>query len=201
VTTGKRADLLLLDKNPLDDVHNLHAVAGVMVKGRWMSKQDCATDLAGVPARYRETTERLAKQLKDDPAAVDKYLADNDPFGEQAGEVIGAVVGKNGADDARNLLLAAQKRNPDSLLISEESINQMGYLFLGEKRSEVAVELFQLNTELYPKSGNTYDSLAETYLGLGNKDMARKYYQKALEVQPDYANAANAKQILASKLQ
>jgi len=35
IDVGKRADLLLLDANPLDDVSNLRRQAGVMVRGEW----------------------------------------------------------------------------------------------------------------------------------------------------------------------
>ena len=36
VAVGNRADLLLLDANPLEDVRNLTRRAGVMVRGRWL---------------------------------------------------------------------------------------------------------------------------------------------------------------------
>jgi hypothetical protein len=36
LTPGARADLLLLDANPLDDVRNVRRQAGVMANGRWM---------------------------------------------------------------------------------------------------------------------------------------------------------------------
>ncbi len=35
VAVGKRADLILLDANPLEDVHNIKKRAGVMLRGRW----------------------------------------------------------------------------------------------------------------------------------------------------------------------
>lgn len=37
VTPGARADLLLLDANPLDDVRNVRRLTGVMAGGRWMT--------------------------------------------------------------------------------------------------------------------------------------------------------------------
>jgi len=37
IEVGKRADLLLLDRNPLEDISNLKAKAGVMVRGIWLS--------------------------------------------------------------------------------------------------------------------------------------------------------------------
>ncbi len=36
VSVGKRADLLLLDANPLEDVDNAAKLRGVMVRGRWL---------------------------------------------------------------------------------------------------------------------------------------------------------------------
>jgi imidazolonepropionase-like amidohydrolase len=38
VAAGRRANLLLLDANPLEDVTNAARLAGVMVRGRWLSK-------------------------------------------------------------------------------------------------------------------------------------------------------------------
>jgi imidazolonepropionase-like amidohydrolase len=40
VVTGKRADLVLLDGNPLRDISNTTKIAGAMVGGRWMSKAE-----------------------------------------------------------------------------------------------------------------------------------------------------------------
>ena len=39
IASGRRADLLVLDSNPLDDVRNVRRRRGVMVKGRWMSEE------------------------------------------------------------------------------------------------------------------------------------------------------------------
>jgi imidazolonepropionase-like amidohydrolase len=39
IAPGKRADLLLLDRNPLEDIRNIYATAGVMVRGRWFDKK------------------------------------------------------------------------------------------------------------------------------------------------------------------
>jgi imidazolonepropionase-like amidohydrolase len=40
VEVGKRADLVLLSENPLDDITNTRQIAGVMVRGRWFSSAD-----------------------------------------------------------------------------------------------------------------------------------------------------------------
>jgi len=39
IETGKRADLVLLDANPLEDIENVWQVSGVMVGGRWLARE------------------------------------------------------------------------------------------------------------------------------------------------------------------
>lgn len=52
VAVGQRADLVLLDANPLEDVANLSRRAGVMVKGRWLPKAEIDAGLARIAARH-----------------------------------------------------------------------------------------------------------------------------------------------------
>ena len=40
VAAGRRADLLLLDANPLADIANINRQAGVMVRGRWLPREE-----------------------------------------------------------------------------------------------------------------------------------------------------------------
>ncbi|HEY0308358.1 MAG TPA: amidohydrolase family protein [Acidobacteriaceae bacterium] len=40
VTTGSRADLVLLSGNPLQDITNTQRIAGVMVRGHWLAQAD-----------------------------------------------------------------------------------------------------------------------------------------------------------------
>ena len=82
------------------------------------------------------------------------------------------------------------KSDPENKLYFEESeFNAMGYRFMGTGRMREAIEAFKLNVELYPKSWNVYDSLAEAYMKSGDAQNAVKKYKKSLELNPENANA------------
>lgn len=46
VEVGRRADLLLLSSNPLDDIRNARSITGVMARGRWFDERALADLLA-----------------------------------------------------------------------------------------------------------------------------------------------------------
>jgi imidazolonepropionase-like amidohydrolase len=46
IETGKRADVVLLQANPLQDIANTTRIAGVMIGGRWLAKADIDRRLA-----------------------------------------------------------------------------------------------------------------------------------------------------------
>ena len=48
-----RADLVLLDANPLTDIGNLALRAGVMVRGRWLPAEELKAMLEKIAAAYR----------------------------------------------------------------------------------------------------------------------------------------------------
>jgi imidazolonepropionase-like amidohydrolase len=51
VAKGKLADLVLLDKSPLDDIANTRTVRAVVANGRYFSREDLDALLRGVEAR------------------------------------------------------------------------------------------------------------------------------------------------------
>ena len=52
VAPGQRADLVLLGSNPLDDLANLFDRAGVMVRGRWVSREEIDAGLEALAAKH-----------------------------------------------------------------------------------------------------------------------------------------------------
>ncbi len=73
--------------------------------------------------------------------------------------------------------------------ISEEAINNFGYELLKLDKTEDALKIFTLNTELYPKSANAFDSLGECLLKLNRNEQGLKAYKKSLELNPKNENA------------
>jgi imidazolonepropionase-like amidohydrolase len=54
VGTGKRADLILLEANPLADPANLARRAGVMLNGRWIAESEIQAGLARLAERFAQ---------------------------------------------------------------------------------------------------------------------------------------------------
>lgn len=67
--------------------------------------------------------------------------------------------------------------------------NSYGYLLMGQKNIAGAINVFKLNTLIYPDDANTYDSLGEAYMTAGNKQEAIANYNKVLQLKPGNANA------------
>ncbi len=53
VEAGKRADLILLDSNPLLDIPEVGVPAGVMLHGRWLSSEEVTAHLTAIAEKYR----------------------------------------------------------------------------------------------------------------------------------------------------
>ena len=104
---------------------------------------------------------------------------------------------QNGYDQAVDIATLLKKNNNISLV--EAEVNAWGYKLLHALNKKKAVEIFKLNTFLYPDSANTYDSLAEGYARIGNTELAIKNYQKVLELDPNNNNAPYRLNLLKKK--
>lgn len=72
---------------------------------------------------------------------------------------------------------------------AETELNQLGYQLLQQKKVAEAIEIFKLNVEMYPQSSNVYDSLGETYILHGDKELSIANYKKSLELDPKNTGA------------
>ena len=71
--------------------------------------------------------------------------------------------------------------------VDELELNRLGYDFMSESSNKylpLSLEVFKLNTLLYPRSGNTYDSYANALEKAGKKEEAILMYQKSIILSP-----------------
>jgi CubicO group peptidase (beta-lactamase class C family) len=72
---------------------------------------------------------------------------------------------------------------------AQPELNRLGYQLLRSGKAKEAVEIFKLNVEAYPQASNAYDSLAEAYMALNERELSKQNYQKSLELNPNNTNA------------
>jgi CubicO group peptidase (beta-lactamase class C family) len=83
--------------------------------------------------------------------------------------------------------LVLKKNHPEWKF--EDRLNVIGYTFMNYGRINDAIKVFELNTKENPKSGNAFDSLAESYFNNNQLEKSKQTYQKALALSPENANA------------
>lgn len=111
-----------------------------------------------------------------------------DPSEIVANEIVIQTVVQHGSPKLFGKFRSIQKSRPESSLIREENLNDIGNELLAREHSKEAIETFMLNVEFYPESANTYEGLADAYMANGEHDLAIANYQKALKLDPDNEN-------------
>jgi len=128
---------------------------------------------------------------------------------ESAVKLYDALKEKNGTDyyfggdvltELSNRLIADGKISESAVIfklalrdysVKEVKTNAYGYRLLAAKRYSDAIDILKMNADLYPNSANAFDSLAEAYMTNGQRDLAIRYYEKSLKLNPDNANAVD----------
>nr|WP_299386435.1 dienelactone hydrolase family protein [Allomuricauda sp.] len=87
-------------------------------------------------------------------------------------------------------LYQSLKRMHPSLALPEGNLNTLGLqLVFNPETSEQGINVFLLAAKLYPNSANLFDSLAEGYLFMRNKEKAIESFEKSLELNAQNQNA------------
>jgi len=169
IESGKGADLILLDANPLDDIANTRKISSVVYGGKFFPR-----------------------------AALDKMLADVETLAarQPIGEVLAKTIREKDAAAAVQQYHELKATQPSGYDFSENELIELGYQLLRQKKIQDAIEIFKLSVEDYPKSYNTWDSLAEAYMDHGDNDLAIKNYNKSLELNPNNTNAVKKLKLL-----
>ncbi len=69
-------------------------------------------------------------------------------------------------------------------------LNTVGYMLLKEGKVKQAITVFEHNLTTFPENPDLYDSLAEAFAEANDFEQAAVYFHKALEKNPQNANAA-----------
>lgn len=91
--------------------------------------------------------------------------------------------------------LAEQQRLP----YDDHFLNDAAKQFLDNNKPDIAINLFKVNIELFPKSIFTYDMLAQTCLKTGDKINALKYFKMVLGLDPNNESVKKTVSDLESK--
>ena len=77
----------------------------------------------------------------------------------------------------------------DNYEFGEQKLNSLGHRLMSDKKNQEAIKVFELNTIVYPASSISFDGPAESWMAMGNKEQAIKFYKKAIELDPYNENA------------
>ena len=90
----------------------------------------------------------------------------------------------NGLESGVAFYKKMKAEDDDSYDFNEGELNYVGYNYLGQDKDDLALAIFKLNVEMFPKASNPYDSLGEAYLKMGDSALAKTNYKKSVELNP-----------------
>lgn len=106
--------------------------------------------------------------------------------------VMASVIGRSGARDAAATWRRLKTERPGDYSFGEQQLNMLGHALLGEKRTDDAIAMFELNVEAYPNAFTTYDSLGEGLLVRGDTTAAIRNFEKSVALNPANTNGVEA---------
>jgi tetratricopeptide (TPR) repeat protein len=164
VATGKIADLVLLEANPLQDIGNTRKIAAVVYGGKLFSRASLDAILAKVEALASK------KRIRD---------------------MLEATIKERGVEAAIGQYHDLKYTQPDSYDFGNRyALSGVGHQLLHAKKFKEAIQIYELNAEAFPNWWWVYDSLGEAYMGAGEKQLAIKNYKKSLQLDPANQHAA-----------
>jgi tetratricopeptide (TPR) repeat protein len=152
----------------------------------------------------------LAREINDKlPAAVSKAATDTTrvgcttchrgvPIPKQLSEILGETVASKGLDAAVAQYKEMRTKYYGGMAydFSEGGLVAMAQRAITADRVDNAIAWLNVNLEFYPKSSRTYQTLAQAHQRKNDKDAAIKDLEKAVELDPNNAQAKNQLQQL-----
>jgi hypothetical protein len=96
----------------------------------------------------------------------------------------------NGEYDRYGELLAELKqRKSDIDRSKEDKFLRIGLVFMQRNRNDLAIDIFEFNSKLFPESAAAYNYLGKAHLQDGNTERALDNFTKAVALDPEYVDA------------
>lgn len=116
----------------------------------------------------------------------------NPPSGSQ----LIRLMKEEGVDIALQIFNKIKKTHPRYNGLSQGDINTLGYSYIRENNTEMAIRILTLNTVKFPEDANVYDSLGEAYFENGDLKTAEKLLRKSLSLNPTKQTKTNSLRLL-----
>jgi hypothetical protein len=117
------------------------------------------------------------------------YVPAIPPAESKANQLFTLELVKIAAEKGAEAAVAAHSSRKPGVDAVERFVNSAGYDLMEEKKLPQAIEVFTLNTILYPRSSNAFDRLAEAHMESDNKPLAIKNYQRSVDLDRSNAHA------------
>jgi imidazolonepropionase-like amidohydrolase len=191
VTVGGRADLLLVDANPLTDVRNAERIAGVVVRGRWLPRGELDARLAAIAAANRAEEQRVARLLATGvaAAATRRCRTDLPPLSPEEQRLVDLrvsngftdLVADSGVSPAQRVADVVRRECPTAVVFDEGGINGVANALIARNRRADAIMVLRFNSALFPQSFLAPYFLGEALLAGGDTAGAIVAYRKSVE--------------------
>lgn len=199
IAPGMRADLVLLDRDPLADIRNTETIRGVLVRGRWMPRSELEGRLA-LLARSNRAEEKQVQNILGQGivAAANQHCQSSQPplvidaqrlLDLRVTILFAQIVRDSGVTRAEQLANAVRSQCPAAVFFSESRINAVGAAFRTQRRFDEAVQVLTFNARLFPESFLSHYWLAEALLEKGDTTSAVASYRRSVELDPQMTEA------------
>ena len=154
VEVGKLANLVLLNKNPLEDIKNTKTVDAVILKGKYLNGNKLQAEIEKIAEHNRLPKIR---------------------------NVLSEIISKEGINKAIVEYHKLKNEKIEFYNFNEDQLNTLGYELQRAGKIKEAIQLFELNVKEFPDYANGYDSLGDGYLADNDTINAIRAYATSVD--------------------
>jgi imidazolonepropionase-like amidohydrolase len=152
IEAGKRADLVLLNANPLENISNTREIEGVMVRGQWLPQDTLQGMLDELEAKYEAMAQGAVTM---EPVTIDAFgISGLAPTGWK--ELEPGVFARGNPDEDPTLLLQMAASDSEAESLAQSVLGRFGVSELPEEpfgsyeSAALAWTLYQLESPMAP---------------------------------------------------